>query len=43
MLRYAEILVITETKLDGTIPTSQFLVDSFSEPLDLTKTKMVVV
>ena len=27
-----DILVITETKLDSTFPTSQFLIESYSEP-----------
>ena len=38
-----EILVITETKLDDMFSTSQFLVDSFSETLDLTETEILVV
>ena len=28
----SDILVITEKKFDDTFPTSQFLVDGFSEP-----------
>ena len=27
-----DILVITETKLDSTFPTSQFLIEGYSEP-----------
>ena len=26
------ILIVTETKLDSTFPTSQFMIDGFSEP-----------
>ena len=29
---YGDILVLTETKLDGSFPTSQFMVDGFSMP-----------
>ena len=32
-MKHVGILVIIETKLDDTFPTSQFLVDGFSEPL----------
>ena len=32
VLKYLDILVITETKLDETFSTSQFLVDGISEP-----------
>ena len=28
----ADILVITETKLDSTLPTSQFLIDGYTKP-----------
>ena len=41
VLKYVDILVITQTKLNDTFPTSQFLVDGFSE--HLTETEMVVV
>ena len=27
-----DILVVTETELDSTFPTSQFMIDSYSEP-----------
>ena len=30
-----DILLLTETKLDDSFPTSQFLVDGFSEPFRL--------
>ena len=29
---YGDILILTETKLDGSFPTSQFMVDGFSMP-----------
>ena len=32
VLKYLDMLVITETKLDDTFSTSQFLVDGISEP-----------
>ena len=35
MLKYVDILVITETKLDDTFLTSQFLVTGFSVPYRL--------
>ena len=41
VLECVDILVITQSKLDDTFPTSQFLVDGFSE--HLTETEMVVV
>ena len=31
-LKYADVLVLTETKLDDSFPKAQFLVDGFSEP-----------
>ena len=31
-LMYGDILILTETKLDGSFPTSQFMVDGFSMP-----------
>ena len=39
VLKYVDILVITEKKLDDTFPTSQFLVDGFSEPSRLDSNK----
>lgn len=39
VLKYADVLVISETKLDDTFLTSQFLVDSFSEPFRLYRNK----
>ena len=39
VLKFADILVITETKLEDTFPTSQFLVDGFSEPFRLDRNK----
>ena len=35
VLKYDDILVITDIKHDDTFPTSQFLVDGFSEPFRL--------
>ena len=34
-MKYVDIVVITETKLDDTFPRFQFLVDGFSEPFRL--------
>ena len=31
-MQHIDILVLTETKLDDTFPTTQFLVNGFSEP-----------
>ena len=39
VLKYVGILVITETKLDDTFPTSQFLTDGFSEHFRLGRNK----
>ena len=32
VLKYVDVLVLTETKLDDSFPKVQFLVDGFSEP-----------
>ena len=32
VMQHIDILVLTETKLDDTFPTAQFLVNGFSEP-----------
>ena len=32
VLKYVDILILTETKLDDSFPTSQFMVDGFSKP-----------
>ena len=40
---YLDILVIVESKLDSTFPTSQFIIDGFKEPIRLDRTGMVVV
>ena len=32
VMQHINILVLTETKLDDTFPTAQFLVNGFSEP-----------
>ena len=32
VLKYVDILILTETKLDDSFPTSQFMVDGFSMP-----------
>ena len=32
VLKYVDVLVLTETKLDDSVPNAQFLVDRFSEP-----------
>ena len=32
VLKYVDVLVLTETKLDDSFPKAQFLVDGFSEP-----------
>ena len=32
VLKYVDVLVLTETKLNGFFPKAQFLVDKFSEP-----------
>ena len=37
VMQHIDILVLTETKLDDTFPTAQFLVNSFSERTDLTE------
>ena len=34
-----DILVVTETKLDSTFPSSQFLIEGYSEPIALIKTR----
>ena len=35
VMQHIDILVLTETKLDDTFPTAQFLVNGFSEPYRL--------
>ena len=35
VMQHIDILVLTETKLDDTFPTAQFLVNGFSEPCRL--------
>ena len=32
VMKYIDVLVITETKLDDLFPTSQFLMEGFAEP-----------
>ena len=39
VLKYIDILILTETKLDETILISQFLVDGFSKPYRFDKNK----
>ena len=39
ILKFVDILVITETKSEGTFLTSQFLVGGFSEPFTLDRNK----
>ena len=39
MLQYVDVLVITETKLDDTFLTSQFLVTGFSVPYRLDRNR----
>ena len=34
-----DILMISESKLDDTFPTSQFAIDSFTEPFRLDRTR----
>ena len=34
-----DILMISESKLDDTFPTSQFVIDSFTEPFRLDRTR----
>ena len=43
VLKFVDILVITETKLEDTFLTSQFLVGAFLNLLHLIETKMVVI
>ena len=38
-----DILVLAETKLDGSFPTSQFLINNYNEPTSLIVQSMVVV
>ena len=38
-MKYLDILILTETKLDETILISQFLVDGFSKPYRFDKNK----
>ena len=39
VLKYIDILVITETKLDDTFPNAQFLVPGFSKPFCLDRNR----
>ena len=39
VLKYMDILVLTETKLDDSFPNSQFLVDGFSEPFRIDRNR----
>ena len=39
LLKYIGILILTETKLDETFLTSQFLIDDFSKPYRFDKNK----
>ena len=39
VLKYTDILILTETKLDETFPISQFLMDGFSTPYRFDKNK----
>ena len=38
-MKYIEILILTETKLDETFLTSQFLMDGFSKPYRFDRNK----
>ena len=38
-MKHVDILVITETKLDNSLPTSQFLVKGFVEPFRLDRNR----
>ena len=38
-MQHIDILVLTETKLDDTFPTAQFLVKGFSEPYRLNRNR----
>ena len=40
VLHHIDILVLTETKLDNTFPTAQFLVNGFSEPCQLDRNRI---
>ena len=42
VLKYVDILAITETKLDETFLESLFLMDGFSKPYRLDRTEVVV-
>ena len=42
VMKYIDVLVITETKLDNSFPTLQFLVKGFAEPFRLDRNKMEV-
>ena len=39
VMQYIDILVLTETNLDDTFPTAQFLVNGFSEPYRLDRNR----
>ena len=39
VLKYVDMLVLTETKLDDSFPNSQFLVDGFSEPFRIDRNR----
>ena len=39
VLKYTDILVLTETKLDDSFPNSQFSVDGFSEPFRIDRNR----
>ena len=39
VMQHIDILVLTETKLDDTFPTAQFLVNGFSEPYRLDRNR----
>ena len=38
-MKHQDVLVITETKLDNSCPTSQFLVKGFGEPFRLDRNR----
>ena len=43
VLKYVDILILTETKLDDSFPTSQFIADDFQCLIDRNETEAEVV
>ena len=39
VLKYIDVLAVTETKLDDSFPTSQFLIKGFAEPFSLDRNR----